>query len=87
MPKGTFVADDHWQYTFLCKGCLNDAATAFNKGADTDKLGYAFSTTPPATIASKGSALNFHAAGFGAFDAALGAAKSDAYGDWVKLAG
>jgi len=85
IPKGTFVKDGNWQYTFVCGGCLKDEAKGFKKEATEGKLGFALSATAPRQPANKASALNYHAAGFGAFNAKLSAARSDKFEGWSKV--
>jgi hypothetical protein len=84
IPKGTFVDGDHWQYTFVCKGCLA-GTTGFATTAAEDRLAFAMSNNPPAQAANKASQLNFHNAGTGQFMLKLGDAKSDKYAAWSKL--
>jgi cellobiose dehydrogenase (acceptor) len=64
---------------------LKDEAKAFKKEATEGKLGFALSATAPGQLANKASALNFHGAGYGAFNAKLAAARSDKFEEWSKV--
>jgi cellobiose dehydrogenase (acceptor) len=85
IPKGTFVKDGNWQYTFVCSGCLKEEAKSFKKDSTEAAFGYALSSNAPSQKANKGSPLNYHMAGSGSIKATLTAARSDKFHAWSKL--
>ncbi|KAH7063095.1 hypothetical protein B0J12DRAFT_715707 [Macrophomina phaseolina] len=86
IPEGTFVNSTHFSYTFKCTGCVTGDTGAFDATGTTAVLGWAFSKTAPTTPSSAGSALGYHAAGFGAFGMPIADAESADFEAWAKLA-
>ncbi|OJD29047.1 gmc oxidoreductase [Diplodia corticola] len=86
IPEGTFVNSTHYSYTFLCSGCITGDSGAFDVTGTTAVVGWAFSKTAPTTPSSADSALNYHAAGFGAFGMPIADAESADFATWSKLA-
>lgn len=86
IPEGTFVNSTHFSYTFKCEGCVSGDSGAFDVTGTTAVLGWAFSKTAPTTPSDAGSALGYHAAGFGAFGMPIADAESADFETWAKLA-
>jgi hypothetical protein len=40
IPKGTFVKDGKWQYTFLCENCLIDDALSFEPNGTSSRFAF-----------------------------------------------
>jgi cellobiose dehydrogenase (acceptor) len=87
IPKGTFVNDTAFSYTFLCSKCITtDPATGFVISPDFNIMGWAFSKEAVTTPSSAASVLSYHSAGFGAFGMPLADAKSAKFDTWAALA-
>lgn len=85
IPEGTTVGTDGWTYTFLCKGCLADAATSFDATADSGAMGYALSTTALSDASAAGAILNTHS-GTGGFGINIAGARSADFATWAAMA-
>jgi cellobiose dehydrogenase (acceptor) len=87
IPKGTFINDTAFSYTFLCSKCITtDLATGFVISPDFNIMGWAFSDEAVTTPSSAASVLSYHSAGFGAFGMPLAGAKSAKFDTWAALA-
>jgi cellobiose dehydrogenase (acceptor) len=85
IPKGTYSKADSWQYTFLCKGCMN-GTVSFDTAAQSASFAWAASTSKVAQPTNKATALTYHMAGSGQYTAAISAARSDKFDSWAAMA-
>jgi cellobiose dehydrogenase (acceptor) len=83
IPRGTYVNDTAFSYTFLCSNCIGEDALVLSNETS---LGWAFSDKAVTMPASASSALTYHTAGLGTFSVNIADAKSKQYGSWAKLA-
>lgn len=87
IPKGTFVNETAFSYTFLCSKCISeDPATGFVISPDFNIIGWAQSEDGLTDPSSASVALTYHNAGFGAFGMPLDDAKSADFEKWAALA-
>jgi len=84
IPKGTFVNETAFSYTFLCSNCIGDGK--FVVGEEMNILGWAFSDDAITDPSSASSALNMHSGGFGAFGMTVADAKSADFDTWAAMA-
>ncbi|XMA18370.1 hypothetical protein WAI453_011161 [Rhynchosporium graminicola] len=85
IANGTYTNSTHWSLTFLCKACLLTDGTTISRTAATDMLGWAYSSSPPATPASKATTFSKHGAQ-GQYAANLTAARSKSFEMWAGWA-
>ncbi|KAI0509763.1 actin-domain-containing protein [Xylaria bambusicola] len=87
--KGTGVNATHFKFTALCAGCASwpdfDGNPMTLDGAGLAAFAYAFSKTPVEEPASSGTQFSIHDS-VGHWYHDLGAARSDKFGSWAKLA-
>ncbi|KAF4974169.1 hypothetical protein FZEAL_8899, partial [Fusarium zealandicum] len=84
ITNGTFINSTHISYTFVCEGCIVEKMTSITN--ESPVLGWAIADTNPTTPSDPGSALSYHAAGFGQFGVDIEAAKSAKYAQWASWA-
>ncbi|CAN8095776.1 unnamed protein product [Discula destructiva] len=85
IPNGTFANADGWSYTFLCTGCLADAALSFEASSANTALGMAVSTDALESPTAADAVLNFHGT-TGGFGVTLDTARSADFATWAALA-
>jgi len=85
IAKGTYSKADSWQYTFLCKGCLNGTAS-FDTAAQSAPFAWAASTSKVSAPQDPATSLTYHMAGSGQYNAAITASRSDKFDTWAAMA-
>ncbi|KAL2063258.1 hypothetical protein VTL71DRAFT_5063 [Oculimacula yallundae] len=85
IANGTYTNATHWSFTFLCKACIQTDGTTFARTAATDMLGWAHSTSAPATPSSKATTFSKHSAE-GQYSANFTAARNVNFEKWASWA-
>ncbi|KAF7947678.1 hypothetical protein EAE96_008758 [Botrytis aclada] len=86
IANGTFINSTHLSYTFLCQSCVIGGLTTFDASSELATLGYAVSSSTPATPSDSGSALSYHDVGSNIYNLNLTAARSAQYSTWASWA-
>lgn len=85
IAEGTFANADGWSYTFLCSGCLADAAVSFDATATDIALGLGLSVDALQDPSAANAVLNSHS-GTGGFGVNLEGARSSDFATWAAMA-
>ncbi|KAH8669515.1 hypothetical protein BGZ60DRAFT_515155 [Tricladium varicosporioides] len=89
IDQGTVLANGQMTFTFLCQNCITGGELGFGSGntGGIFEMGWGLSNEKVSNPADPAASMGFHNVGFGGFDANLGAARTQAFGDFALLAG